>query len=92
MCVTFVETIINNMSAAAENSKKGLLSTKKIFYKVIPLAVFKNCISDGKEFSTDIPLYEKRTIMISFCTLRLVQCRTFFFLLTTLSSVLALTS
>ena len=44
MCVTFVETIINNMSAAAENSKKGLLSTKKTFYKVIPLAVFKNCI------------------------------------------------
>ena len=79
MCVTFVETIINNMSASAENSKKGLLSTKKIFYKVIPLAVFKNCNSDGKEFSTDIPLYEKRTIMISFCTLRLVQCRTFFF-------------
>ena len=44
MCVTFVETIINSMSAAAENSKKGLLSTKKTFYKVIPLAVFKNCI------------------------------------------------
>lgn len=31
MCVTFIETIINNMSAAAENSKKGLLSTKKTF-------------------------------------------------------------